>query len=127
MLNAKSNKFHWSEMLVINLVIWSSIIGVLIWSGYVLSVMWGWFLVPLGVQPINTFHSVGLTMIAFLLLRNIAKVQSNINFEEKEGLWTRVFEWVMTQFIIPLAFLSIAWVVHKLMFVSAHVVAEATP
>lgn len=38
------------------------------WGGYVTALLWGWFMVPLGVHPINYWHAVGIGALLSVFL-----------------------------------------------------------
>lgn len=39
----------------------------LVVEGFVISMLWGWYVVPLGVLPINLLHGVGIALLVSVL------------------------------------------------------------
>mgnify|MGYP001575494441 CR=1 FL=1 len=84
----------------------------ILWSGFVTSVLWGWFIVPLGIQPVTFLHAAGIgcVLAAFLGVRGL-------NLERTKGLSTRdaITMGFAAALTIPAMLLLFGWVIHLLM------------
>ncbi len=77
-----------------------------LWFGFVISMLWGWFIVPLGVTAINTWHAVGISAF-FTLMR-----ASTSSTAEKE---TDIGQSLFRVFVYPLSALIIGALAHTYM------------
>jgi hypothetical protein len=72
---------------------------------YVGPIMWGWFVVPLGVRDINSWHFLGLVSLLTLMrpvLRDNPKTEDPIEYYASYALlpWLALlFGWIYTFFM----------------------------
>lgn len=60
--------------LVIYSVIALGILALLVFQGFVVSSLWGWFVVPLGMPAIGTWHGLGLALLLALVTHQFTRV-----------------------------------------------------
>jgi hypothetical protein len=61
------------EALLVVAIVIAFMVPYSIYVGAVLAALWGWFIVPLGVQPIGIAHAVGLAVFIGMFHRGKAK------------------------------------------------------
>jgi hypothetical protein len=73
--------------------------------GFVLSILWGWFIVPLGVNPIGMAWAIGISGITTLLTYQF-------DTKREDAKWGKG---MVFAFIMPLITLGVCWIAHSFM------------
>jgi len=76
----------------------------LMWTGFCLSSLWGWFVVPLGVNPIGIAHAIGISTVIAMFTYRFQK-------DETKGVGNAI----AIMFVVPLLFLGFGWIVVQFM------------
>lgn len=82
------------------------------WGGWVTSILWAWFIVPLGVMPINYWHAVGIGCVvaAFLGTRGMYDGPEDKDPDVQFGIvMVRSFARVT---LIPAMLLGMGYLIH---------------
>lgn len=72
------------------------------WGGWVGATLWGWFIVPLGVRAIGYWHSVGLSLLFFLLTGLRAS-------KEYDDIHKTIAAGLLNSALIPAICLALGW------------------
>ena len=76
-------------------------------TAFVVFFLWKWFVVPLGVIQIGYAHSLGIAILVSLLTQDF-------RYTGESG-WRAVFVGSLTEFLVLLFTLPVAWCTHLLM------------
>jgi hypothetical protein len=91
-------------------------IGLMFWAAFVSVRLWGWFIVPLGVPPINVWWAVGIGLVGAVLANEGASrptVLATIRGEDDDEEDVQV---IFIKAIAVLFALGIGWVAHIVAF-----------
>jgi hypothetical protein len=106
-----------TEMYGWPMIKWGLILGLLstLAYGLVLSFLWTWFVVPLGVRPIETIQAIGLSMtVRFITARVNFDDDDKPKRSEKEQ-WDRFIGQTIAAFVAPIMVLIGGYILHGFM------------
>lgn len=83
------------------------VVGTL-WFGYVLSTMWGWYMVPLGLRPINWAAASGISGLVSLMRMN-AYLKKDENNTVKAAVTHVLSHWLAYAFVLGVGRLMLTW------------------
>lgn len=81
--------------------------------GWALVELWGWFVSPLGPQPLGYWHALGLMAIWQLFTAKPTMRHERDAIER--DLWRNASESAMSAIVQPLAALGFGWLLHAVM------------
>lgn len=94
-------------MIIVRFLLMIGVVSVLcVLNGAVLKTMWGWFLVPLGLPPINVAMAVGIGTIVTLLVYT----PTPLNKDEDKDNTVYLFIVSLVKLCI---LLLVGWIAHK--------------
>lgn len=84
------------------------------WSAFVFLWLWRWFIVPLGIQNITFWHSLGFVAISQFLLVNVRQQNASKGLEKEDGkpdlaYWKRLL-WRGN--LMEAFYLFVGWLAH---------------